>query len=179
LIFWLLKIAGISEGVNEMEVMEILESTELLGGFEKKYLEKIVPLCRTEHYSTGDRIFNEGSESREFYILTDGSLSLEKKVSQAFENKESVIQLEEIGKGEAFGWSGLIEPHRFAASTRCLTECDVLSIECKKLLEIMDDDPELGYKLAQRLARLISSRMTFARENLTRGLSQIRLDKEI
>lgn len=162
-----------------MEVMEILESSELLGGFEKKYLEKIVPLCRTEHYSMGDSIFDEGSESKKFYILTEGTLSLEKKVSQAFENRESVIQLEEIGKGEAFGWSGLIEPHRFAASTRCLTECDVLSIECQKLLELLDRDPDLGYKLAQRLARLMSSRMTYARENLTKGLSQIRLDKEI
>ena len=169
----------ISEGVNEMEVMEILGSSELFGGFGKKYLEKIVPICRSQHYNKGETIFNEGSESEDFYILADGNLALEKKVMQAFENRTLVTKLEEIGKGESFGWSGMIEPHTFAASARCLTECEVLCINCKRLRELMDNDPNLGYELVQRLTRLISSRMTYARDNLTRSLSQVRLAEEI
>ena len=98
---------------------------------------------------------------------------------QAFENRTLVTKLEEIGKGESFGWSGMIEPHTFAASARCLTDCEVLCIKCKRLRELMDSDPNLGYELVQRLARLISSRMTYARDNLTRSLSQARLAEEI
>ena len=163
-----------------MEIKEILENTEFLGGFETDYLDRITPLCATEHYRAGDSIFTEGNASKDFYILVDGAISLEKKVSQAFGDAEdTTLQLEEIEQGEAFGWSGLIEPHEFAASTRCLTDCDVVSVKGDELLKLMEKEPEFGLKLAQRLARLISSRMTYARENLTRGLSQIRLDKEI
>ncbi|MFC1942510.1 cyclic nucleotide-binding domain-containing protein [Chloroflexota bacterium] len=162
-----------------MEVIDILGRSELFGSFEKKYLEKIVPLCRSQHYSMGETIFNEESESKDFYILTDGNLALEKKVKQAFENRTLVTRLEEIGKGEAFGWSGLIEPHTFSASVRCLTDCEVLCINCESLRELMDSDPNLGYELVQRLARLISSRMTYARDNLTRSLSQVHLAQEI
>lgn len=162
-----------------MEVIEILENSELFGGFERKYLEKIAPLCRTHHFSMGETIFSEGGESKELYILVDGILALEKKVRQAFENRALVTKLEEIRKGEAFGWSGMIEPHTFASSVRCLTDCEVLCMNTAELRGLMESDPALGYELVQRLARLISSRMTYARDNLARTLSQARLAQEL
>jgi len=162
-----------------MEVIEILGSSDLFGGFEKKYLEKIVALCRSRHYGKGEIIFDEGSKSKEFYILSDGNLALEKKVKRASEGRTWATTLEEIGKGEAFGWSAMVEPHIFSSSVRCLTDCEVLVINGERLRELMDSDPNLGYEIVKRLARLISSRMTYARASLTSSLSQARLAQEI
>jgi CRP-like cAMP-binding protein len=162
-----------------MEITDILGNSELFGGIEKKYLEEIAHLCHSQHYAKGETIFNERDKAEYLYILTDGNLALEREVKQESTSQTWATILEVIGKGEGFGWSTMVEPHTFTASSRCITDCEVLAIKGEKLRELMDGEPKLGYELSKRFANLISRKVNYARASLTKSLSQIRLAEEM
>ena len=149
-----------------------IKMSDFFMGMGKQFTIEVLDIAEKLFQNEGDVLFDEGDPAKHFFVLLKGRVKLSLGATGP------VVYMVRH-PGEIIGWSGLIEPHEFAASTRCLTDCDVVSVKGNELLKLMEKEPEFGLKLAQRLARLISSRMTYARENLTRGLSQIRLDKEI
>jgi CRP-like cAMP-binding protein len=64
-----------------------------------------------------------------------------------------------VGKGEIFGWSALVPPHRLTASARCEGKADVMMINGKELTEFLEKDKHIGYVVMKNLSALISSRL--------------------
>ena len=64
-----------------------------------------------------------------------------------------------VGKGEIFGWSALVPPHRLTASARCQGKADVIMINGKELMEFLEKDRRIGYVVMKNLSALISSRL--------------------
>jgi hypothetical protein len=64
-----------------------------------------------------------------------------------------------VGKGEIFGWSALVPPHRLTASARCQGKADVITINGKELLELLEKGGRSGYVVMKNLSALISSRL--------------------
>jgi len=162
-----------------MTIIDTLKSSELFEGLETHHLEKVSVLCRGGSYREGTTIFKEGDEATEFYILTDGRVVLEMEVRPVPDRPAIPTAVEVIRKGESFGWSALVEPHKYTLSARCMTNCTVLAIKGDTLHKVIADDPALGYELMKRLAQLISLRLSHTRLRLTSGLGLILLGKEL
>ena len=161
-----------------MMIVDVLKSSELFKGLEARYLEKVAPLCRGASFQEAVRLFKEGDEAKELYVLTEGQVALEIEVRPVPDRPAIPTAVEVVTKGEAFGWSALVEPHVYTSSARCLSNCQVLAIRGDRLRRIMDDDPGLGYGLMKQLAKLVSVRLTHTRLRLTSGLGLILLGKE-
>jgi len=162
-----------------MAIIDTLKSSELFEGLEIRLLEKVSPLCRGGSYKEGDTIFKEGEEAAELYILTDGRVALEMDVRPVPERPAIPTAVEVVSKGEAFGWSALVEPHIYTLSARCMAHCTVLAIKADMLRRTIADDPNLGYELMKRIAQLIALRLSHTRLRLTSGLGLVLLGKEL
>lgn len=162
-----------------MAVIDTLKSSDLFKDLAQKYLEKLAHLCIGRNYKEGETIFQEGSKATELYVLTDGRVALEMSIRPVPERSAIPTAVEVINKGEAFGWSAVVEPYQFTLSARCLTNCTVLAIKGDMLLKIMAEDTELGYELMKRIAGLISLRLTYTRLRLTSGLGLVLLGREM
>lgn len=161
-----------------MAIIDSLRNCELLRDLEAIHLEKMAPLCRGSAYREGTVIFRERDQAKEFYLLTDGRIVLEMDVRPVSDRPTIPTAVEVVEKGDAFGWSALVEPYVYTMSARCLTNCQVLALRGDVLRRVMDEDTDLGYELMKRLARLVALRLTYTRLRLTSGLGLALLGRE-
>ncbi|MBE0415889.1 MAG: cyclic nucleotide-binding domain-containing protein [Dehalococcoidia bacterium] len=162
-----------------MTMIDTLKSSELFGGLSTSHLEKVAALCRSGSYRQNEMIFKEGDEATEIYVLTDGRVALEMEVRPVTNRPPIPTAVGVCTKGETLGWSALVEPYVYTLSTRCMTNCTVLVVKGDMLRKLMDNDVGLGYELVNRLAKVISRRLTETRLRLISGLGLIMLGREL
>jgi CRP-like cAMP-binding protein len=109
---------------------------------------------------TGEYIFHEGDDLCCFYIVVEGAIGVvhEALQKESQEHKEDVL-FSAIGPGGAFAWSALVPPHQATASTKALSSCWLVSFDCKKLIEIFEEDCEFGYRMLMKVAQISRDRL--------------------
>jgi len=104
-------------------------------------------------------LFEEDEQAKYLYILFEGTVYL------VIKNGGSITyNLSE--PGDVFGWSSMLENGKYTASGICATDLKVVEIEKDKLNRIFQNHPEVGFKVLQRLAGVISRRLSNAYRDL-------------
>jgi CRP-like cAMP-binding protein len=137
--------------------IEILKSFSLFGGLSEAELAKIAKLCRERTYDDGSVIFTIGGSATDIYLLKAGKVNIQ--IEFKIYEYEIIATVYTVGKGEIFGWSALVPPHRLTASARCEGKADVITINGKELLDLLEKEKLIGYLVMKNLSGLISSRL--------------------
>jgi CRP/FNR family cyclic AMP-dependent transcriptional regulator len=136
---------------------EILKSFVLFSGLSQTELEGMAKLCRERTYEIGSVIFTIGGSASDVYLLETGKVDIQ--IEFKIHDYEIMSTVYTVGKGEIFGWSALVPPHRLTASARCEGKADVIMINGKELMEFLEKDKHIGYVVMKNLSALISSRL--------------------
>jgi CRP-like cAMP-binding protein len=137
----------------------ILKEIELFEGVNFEAMNEITGICSEESYSKDAILFEKDEEAKCLYILLEGTVKL------VIKNGGSIIYtLKE--PGEIFGWSSMVEHGCYTASGICSTDLKAMKIEKEKLNRIFQNRPEVGFKVLQRLAGVISRRLSNAYHDL-------------
>ena len=136
---------------------EILKSFNLFSGLSQTELAGIAKLCRERTYESGSVIFTTGGSATDVYLLETGKVDIQ--IEFKIHDYEVMATVYTVGKGEIFGWSALVPPHRLTASARCEGKADVVMINGKELVEFLEKDRRTGYVVMKNLSTLISSRL--------------------
>jgi len=132
------------EDLREIVILEYLTD---------EMLEKIQPMVESLQFTEQRLIFQEGGEEEVFYMLKRGKILLEKNISN-----DITVSLGAIKPGYSFGWSAIFsEPYTVTAD--CAEPSEVLAIDGGKLLEMLNNDHEMGFVVMQRLIRVIKNRL--------------------
>ena len=137
--------------------IEILKSFSLFGGLSEAELAEIAKLCRERTYDDGSVIFTIGGSATDIYLLKTGKVNIQ--IEFKIYEYEIIATVYTVGKGEIFGWSALVPPHRLTASARCEGKADVITIDGKELLDLLEKEKLIGYLVMKNLSGLISSRL--------------------
>ena len=136
-----------------------LKEIELFEGVNFEVLNEIAGICSEDSYSKDTVLFEKDEQAKCLYILLEGTVYL------VIKNGGSITyNLSE--PGDVFGWSSMLENGKYTASGICGTELKVLKIEKDKLNKIFQNHPEVGFKVLQRLAEVISRRLSNAYRDL-------------
>ena len=136
---------------------DILKSFVLFSGLSQTELSGIAKLCRERTYEGGSVIFTIGGSAADIYLLETGKVDIQ--IEFKIYDYEVMTTVYTVGKGEIFGWSALVPPHRLTASARCEGKADVIMINGKELMGILERDRHIGYVVMKNLSALISSRL--------------------
>jgi CRP-like cAMP-binding protein len=136
---------------------EILKSFSLFSGLSQAELAGMAKLCRERTYESGSGIFTIGGSAADVYLLKTGKVDIQ--IEFKIYDYEIMTTVYTVGKGEIFGWSALVPPHRLTASARCEGKADVMMINGKELTEFLEKDKHIGYVVMKNLSALISSRL--------------------
>ena len=133
----------------------ILKEIELFEGVDFEVLNEIADICSENSYSKDTVLFEKDEQAKSLYILLEGTVYL------VIKNGGSITyNLSE--PGDVFGWSSMLENGKYTASGICATDLKVVKIERDKLNRIFQNRPEVGFKVLQRLAGVISRRLSNA-----------------
>ncbi len=140
-----------------MVTTEILKGFSLFGGLGETDLAGVAKLCRERAHDNGSVIFTMGGSATDVYLLRAGKVEIQ--IEFKIYEQEVRATVYTVGKGEIFGWSALVPPHRLTASARCQGKADVIMINGKELLEVLERDKRIGYVVMKNLSALVSSRL--------------------
>lgn len=137
----------------------ILKEIELFEGVDFEVLDEIAGICSEDSYSKDTVLFEKDEQAKCLYILLEGTVYL------VIKNGGSITyNLSE--PGEVFGWSSMLENGKYSASGTCATDLKVVKLEKDRLIRIFQSHPEVGFKVLQRLAGVISRRLSNAYRDL-------------
>jgi len=136
---------------------EILKSFRLFSELDEAQRIQIAKLCRERTYEGGSVIFTIGGSAKDIYLLKSGKVDIQ--IEFKIYEKEVKTTIYTVGKGDIFGWSALVPPHRLTASARCQGKSDVITISGKELMGLLEGERDIGYVVMRNLSGLISSRL--------------------
>jgi signal transduction histidine kinase len=151
---------------------EVLRSSEIFQGLTDDELDKLLPLCQEQSYEAGAVMFCEGAQCNYVQTLKSGKVALETElvISRSAAERATIDVLSE---GSSFCWSALMEPHILTSSGRCLEKTEIIALDGEKLKAVLDENPQMGYRVANNLVKVVASRLQHTKQTMERILSVI------
>jgi CRP-like cAMP-binding protein len=128
----------------------------------RKNLADIIDVLK---YDKDEMIFREGEPAERFFMLRQGSVLLEQRIS---ENATACVG--SIKPGYSFGWSAMVEDGLYTTDAVCVELSDVFSFRREKICNLFERDPEMGFLFYQRLLVIIKKRLDYRTEQFRRAI---------
>jgi CRP-like cAMP-binding protein len=137
---------------------KVLRRYPLFTGLDPYLLEEIALISEEIEIEEGEWLFYEESDANHFYIVTEGSISL--TINIFYKGKaEDIEATEPIMTGQMLGWSALIRPHKYKFGGRGAEKSRLIAIDAQPFRELLDDNPDYGYRLVKNVAEAIGERL--------------------
>jgi len=148
--------------MDAKKIADLLGDCDIFGELTRKDVEKIARLGHVESYKAGEQIFSQGDHCKDFWVITEGNVYLERAIDLGGRKGKATICI--LGKGRALGcWSSLLgQSHNLLSSAICQKPTTLVVINGHELRKMMIDDHELGFSIMQELCVLLVDRIKCA-----------------
>ncbi|MDR3406238.1 MAG: cyclic nucleotide-binding domain-containing protein [Chthoniobacter sp.] len=139
----------------------IMSPHPFFNGMSEHHLRLLAEGASPTHFPKGTFVFREGEPANRFYLIRQGSVSLESWI-----NDDSRVVLQTLSTGDVLGWSWLFAPYYWHFDARALEETDALMMFGTRLRELCESDKVLGYEIMKRVADVVIHRLQTTRLKL-------------
>ena len=124
-------------------------------------LKAVAMIADEKRVPAGTHMFSEGDPADALNIIVKGQVDIQYVLGTG--EKRTVDTLVD---GDILGWSALVEPHKYTALSTTTKDTHLIAISGKKLRDLCEKDPFLGYRLMTQIAKLLAHRLESARIQL-------------
>ena len=147
---------------DDQQVKDEVASIPWFGKLHQSCIDQLTQIATLGEIKEGERLFSEGDSPDYLYVLLSGRLAVELHVPT-----RGRMRLETIEKHEIFGWSGVTERARKRMATAvAVKDSRFVRFPSKKLMGLIDKDPQLGFCVYNRVANTIADRLQVTRFQL-------------
>lgn len=123
---------------------------------------RALSLLATEvRFGPGESILRQREAADGFYLIEEGEVTLEYELPG-----KKRVKIQKIGAGELLGLSWLFEPYRWEFSATAVKAVTARFLRAEDVRELCEQDPKLGYKLMEKLTRVLTERLQATRHKL-------------
>ena len=140
---------------------ETLRRYPYFGGIGEESLKEVAMLADEVTMAAGTTMFNEGDPACYLYLIVRGEVNIQYLLGNG-----DLRTVDTLVGGDLLVWSAMIEPYKTTAVGTTTKETHLVRIDARKLRELCDKDPLLGYRLATQIAKLLAHRLEGARIQL-------------
>lgn len=153
---------------------EILRKYPYFAGVSPDCLKAVAQLSEERSFKAGDILFKEsgefigesklyekGEEASHLILLISGEVNIAYRLGIG----EPVV-IGTVVAGELLSLSALIPPYQLTAEGIAKTDGKGIYIEAKQLRELLEANPELGFKLYKGVSKALMSRLKDTRVEL-------------
>lgn len=137
--------------------IQTLKTVEALKGLNDDQLTAIQKCSEKMEFSQGERLFAEGEPSAHLWLVLEGEVELrnDRPGGQASPAEDPISF---ISKAELFGWSSFMPPFEYKLSAYGASQkCEVVRIEKDSLVELFENDADMGFELMSHILRVIGT----------------------
>lgn len=140
--------------------INLLRQMPVFGGLNTTSLEFILNRSAKIDLSASEYLFEEGDAAKSFFVLTAGTVVVEKSW------QGTPIELRQLGAGDCLGEMAIIDLEPRSASVRALIDCRAIEITRSTLHELYKHDLEQFAIIMMNLGREVSRRLRLCSERL-------------
>lgn len=141
-------------------IADALRTHPFVEGLRTEHIEKLAALASPARFEKSAYIYREGDQSSFFYLVLSGAVGLE--VATAGRQ----MRVQTVGKGEALGWSSLLDSTAKFFQARVQEPVVALGFDGARLRRACEEDPVFGYELMRRTLKVVASRLQATRLQL-------------
>ena len=144
---------------------EDLKQIVMLRYLSDEMLEKLVPITNLLHFDKRELIFRQGDKAEHFYMLKEGKVILEQRITDKI-----AVSVSAIKPGNSFGWSAMLDGEVYTIDAVCAEPCKVFTLRDKEIKALFEEDHSLGFIMSQQLLRIIKKRYDIRTEQFLKTL---------
>jgi len=134
----------------------ILSQTDFFQGLTPSQIARVAAVSERQQFDGGHQVYRIGEPAKSVYVLVDGTV----RMTIGFGGRNAKAG-DIVRRGDVFGWASLtLGCNQRIATASCLSPCDILAVDGVGLLNLMEQDHTLGYRLMTQLTRLITGTLT-------------------
>ena len=143
------------------DLERVLSGIPFLEGLADKPIALLAQCASEVQFKAGSRLLREGQPADLFYILTQGSVSIEVQGGA-----RGPLLIQTIDQGEVLGWSWLVNPYVWHFDARAMVATRAIAIDANKLRAHCESNHEFGYEMLRRFVPIVVQRLEAARMQL-------------
>ncbi len=132
------------------QFIKILRKIPIFNGLDINQFQRIVNICSKNIYKKNEKIFMEGEESHEIYILIDGELKV------TFANGKELTRIKPVG---IVGEMGIFTGEPRSASVAASTDCILLIMNRSEFFKLFERDYFLAFKILMNVIKDLSKKL--------------------
>jgi CRP/FNR family cyclic AMP-dependent transcriptional regulator len=143
------------------ELIQVLSEQPFFSGLKESHIETIVRDAREESFAPGAMLLRQGECGGDFFLIRAGKVAIE-----AHNPGRPDVVVQTLGPGDALGWSWLFPPYVWNFGARAMEPTRVFRLNGARLLVACEQNHDLGYEVAKRVARVMMQRLQATRQQL-------------
>ena len=145
---------------GQIEVAARLRRIRLLAHLPDELIFKLTRAVEDETFEVGSLIFTHHHEGRDFYLIEEGEVTVQRPTSYG------TFGLGTHGPGEMFGEASYVTGHERTGDAIATQPTHLLRIDAAALDSLIEDSPELGSQLAWILWHALARKLRGTNEQL-------------
>ena len=141
-------------------VIEKLKRVSLfnsVAGTHPEAVEALAKIVKVRRFAQKEVIFREGDEGDQMYILSGGSVRIEKRTLDGSETY--AITVLDAGSGSFFGELALLDRERRSAGATCLQDAECLVLDRADFTDLCERFPDAGLRMTRGISRILAGRL--------------------
>lgn len=147
-----------------------LNGYPFFAGLDADYRRILAEAANRVSVKPGYHFFREGEEIDSIYLVVDGEIAIyievpDRNIEQTLtmqltrELATEEITVSTVRRGEIFGWSALIPPHKSTAGAKVTKPSHVIEFNCRELQPVFENDSYFAYLMTLKAAQVIRQRL--------------------
>ena len=137
-----------------MHRVEVLRKSDLFHELDDEQLRLVAKLGAPQEFETGTILHKQGTLGDRIHVIEEGLVAIILEVGPMAQR-----QVQSAANFESVGWVAVIPPYTCTATSKTLEKTKTISFDGQELLALCSKEPELGFKVLQALACVISGRL--------------------
>lgn len=158
---------------NSNQIIDVLRAVPLFQGLSDSELSTLEKIVHLRHYAIGEQIFNEGDPSFGLYIVKTGIVHICHQMQDRRLKVHAVL-----AAGDFFGEAGIIDDAPRSASAIACSPTEAIGFFKADLMDLISQKPQLGSKILFGIAKVLSARLRYTHEELSKLLLKNQMEAE-
>ena len=148
------------------EATRAVSRVDVLAGLEPADLARFLAACRPLSLATGERVFAEGDDGDELFVVRTGRIRLEKAIA-----KGVARTVAHLGPGGLFGELAMVDAGPRSASAVAVEDTEVVALGREAFRTLAAERPSLALTVLGRFAATLAERLRLTNDLLRDALA--------
>ncbi len=141
---------------NSVLTKEDLKHIVMIDHLTDEMQDRLSQIIDVLKFDKDEILFREGEPAERFYMLRSGNILLEQRISD-----KVTACVGSVKPGFSFGWSAMVDNGVYTTEAVSIEPSEIYSFKRDKINNLFEQDPEMGFRMYQRLLEIIKKRLDY------------------